>query len=128
MLKNKIIFFLCKLLSYSPIFRITDDLQFGEIKSNSLERLRISFLSFNCCKRIIHFFSYYIETKEIIFLKIINLEKLCNYPDNYKTNKAYKSYKKEIETINDDKILMHKETLMYKISQIEGTKNKTFNK
>jgi len=128
MLKNKIILFLCKLLSYSPIFRITDDLQFGEIKSNSLERLRISLVSFNFGKRIIHFFSYYIETKKMSFFKIINLEKLCNYSDNDKVNKAYNSYKKEIDTINDDKILMHKETLMYKISQIEGTKNKTFNK
>ncbi|PAV27811.1 hypothetical protein CIL05_19880 [Virgibacillus profundi] len=127
MLKNKIILFLCKLLSYSPILRITDDLQFGKIENNSLERLRISFLSFNFGKRIIHFFTYYIETKEMNFLNIINLEKLCNYP-NDKADKAYDSYKKEIETVNDDKVLIHKETLMYKISQIEGTKNKTFNK
>lgn len=127
MLKNKIILFLCILLSYSPILRITDDLRFGKIENGSLERLRISFLSFNFGKRIIHFFTYYIETKEMNFFKIINLEKVCNYP-NDKADKAYDSYKKEIETVNDDKILIHKETLMYKINQIEGTKNKTFNK
>lgn len=127
MLKSKILLFLCKLLSYSPILRITDDLRFGEIKNCSLERLRISLLSFNLGKRIIHLFTYCIKDKEIKIVKIINLEKVCNYP-NDKADEAYDSYKKEIKTVSDDNVLVHKETLMYKINQLEVTKNKTFNK
>lgn len=127
MLKNKILLFLCKLLSYSPIFRITDDSRFGEIKNSSLGQLRISFFSFNLGKRIFYLFTYCLKTKELKIGKIINLEKVCNYPNDL-ANAAYDSYKKEIETVDVDKVSIHKETLMYKINQLEATKNKTFNK
>ncbi|OLO42374.1 hypothetical protein BTR23_03915 [Alkalihalophilus pseudofirmus] len=126
-MRSKILLFLCKLLSYSPILRITDDSGFGEIKEGSLDRLRISFLSFNLGKRIIHLITYCIETKEFKIAKIINLEEVCNYP-NDEADEAYDTYKVELETVSDDTVLIHKEALMYKINQLEGTKNKTFNK
>lgn len=127
MMRIKIILFLCKLLSYSPILRITDDSGFGEIKEGSLDRLRISFLSFNLGKRIIHLITYCIKTKEFKIAKIINLEEVCNYP-NDEADEAYDTYKVELETVSDDTVLIHKEALIYKINQLEGTKNKTFNK
>jgi hypothetical protein len=126
-MRSKIVLFLCKILSYSPILRISDDLRFGEIKESSLDRLRISFLSFNLGKRSIHLFTYCTINKEFKIAKIINLEEVCNYP-NDEADEAYDTYKVELETVSDDKVLIHKEALMYKINQLEGTKNKTFNK
>jgi hypothetical protein len=127
MMRSKILLFLCKIISCSPFLRISDDLRFGEIKESSLGRLRISFLSFNFGKRIIHLITYCPKTKEIKIAKIINLEEVCNYP-NDEADEAYDTYKVELKTVSDDKVLIHKEALMYKINQLEGTKNKTFNK
>jgi hypothetical protein len=78
-------------------------------------------------KRIIHLITYCIKTKEIKIAKIINLEEVCNYP-NDEAGEAYDAYKEELETARDDKVLIHKEAITYKINQLEGTKNKTFNK
>lgn len=107
---------------------MTDDTRFGQINSKSLQRLRISLISFNFGKKLIHLLTFCFKTKELKLVKIIDLERICKYPDEEKASNAWELYKEEIKEASDETILLQKEALTYKIYQLETTKNRTFNK
>ena len=127
---NKLSFIIIKILSYSPIFRITDDRLFGEVRKEftDKENIRISLFSINIGDRIIHFFTYRFSDKKFKPFYILSLSKVHPFPNLKDINKSYDEYKDELSKISQEKYLTHKETLMHKISQIEAVKNKTFNK
>lgn len=126
---NTLVYIFLKLLSYSPFFRISDDCKFGEFNKESMGRERLSVFSINLGKIIIHIFTGRIDQQKDEFFKIINLDNLINSTDDKKNIfKKYKKYKNEIRDLKTEKILIHKEHLMYKINQIENSKNLTFNK
>jgi len=125
---NKYVFYIFKILSYSPLFRITDDDRFNEVTKKST-KLRISLLSFNLGVKSYHFISWILLNHEKSGIFILNLYDVMEYDERINKNgDDYDDYLKELNTKTNEKRLIEKEYILYKISEETNIKNKTFNK
>lgn len=133
---NRFLYCIFKILSYSPVLRITDDSKFNEITKKST-KLRISLFSFNLGIRSCYFFTYNFSTKKKSLKFILNLYDVLEYDKRIKKNgDDYDNYLKELSSKPsskrnnklNEKILIEKEYILYKISEEMSIKNKTFNK
>lgn len=125
---NKNLFICLKFLSWIPFFRATDDSNFGDMKRNSIiVNLRFSLISFNLGKRIYHFITLKNLTLKPFY--VLNLDNVSKYDSIIESNgDMYDQYKVEIYTKENHNPVPEKEYLLHKITQIETSRNKTFNK
>lgn len=125
---NNCLYYIFKILSYSPLFRVTDDDRFNEITKNH-SKLRLSLLSFNLGIKSYHIISYNFSEQNFKFLFVLNLYDVVNYYEKIvKNGDDYDDYLKELSKEGDKNKSIEKEFILYKISEEMNTKNRTFNK
>lgn len=124
---NRFIFYLYKILSFSPLFTVSDDNRYGEVLRES-SNFRKSLVSFK-----IGIKAFYIVTFNHInkfnWIHTINLYDVQNYEENIEINgNEYDAYKIELDMKGEDNILSEREFINHRISEVVNVKNKIFNK
>ncbi|NUU75742.1 hypothetical protein [Paenibacillus xylanilyticus] len=132
----KNVFHFLKILSLSPILRVTCDESFGEITKKS-KSLRFSLLSFNIGVYILHIFTfrYILENSlkqgikdELTFIKILSLRDIQKPIDQKDFESRLEKHRTEVEPLNPNDKEVIKEALSFKMNSIIDSKNRTFNK
>lgn len=114
-------------MSWSPLFRVTDDSRFNRIDRNSTE-FRISIFSFNIGIVSIYILSWD-SSKNFKIMHKINLYEAQKYEQNVaRFENEYDDYLSELDNKEIININVEKDFITRRISEIENLKNKTFNK
>ncbi|MFL7944362.1 hypothetical protein ACKA0G_28310 (plasmid) [Priestia megaterium] len=120
-------FWLFKIMSWSPLFRITDDSRFNEITKDS-RQFRFSIFSFNLGIRSFYFLTWDTSKKFKLIYKL-NLYEVHKFNQNIaRYGNEYDLYLEELDYKDSDRINVEREFLTQRISETENIKNKTFNK
>lgn len=126
------IYILYKLLSFSPLLNVSDDNFFGKVTKNSTN-IRFSLFSFNLGQSIIYLFSFRkinnTNNNRISFeiFKVLKLKEVQNLPNLNEIKRKYNGFERHLN-FNVNNYDVYKETLLYKITQVEARKSKSFNK
>lgn len=129
-------FRILQFLSFSPIFRVTCDKNFGEITRNS-EILRFSFLSINLGVYILHICTFQWVwgsplkqsiKEEFHVFKILALRDVEKQINCEEFTERIDKHRNEIEPLDPKDKDTIKEALFYKMNSIIDSKNRTFNK
>ncbi|VEI06586.1 hypothetical protein [Kurthia zopfii] len=124
---KKFNYYLKKLLSWSPILRVTDDSKYNKIEKGSVE-FRISFVSFTLGIVSYYFFTWKPKEGSKCFHKL-NLYDVQKYNENIrKFEIQYDEYLEELKEKDTTNKKVEKEFLSRRISEIETIKGRTFNK
>lgn len=120
-------FWLFKILSWSPILRVTDDSKYNKVEKGA-NKFRISI--FSCT---IGIYSFYLITwdhdKKFNIFHKLNLYDVQRYQKNIESfEKLYDDYLIELSTKEEVNKAAEKEFLSRRMSEIEIQKSKTFNK
>ncbi|CAM3710297.1 hypothetical protein MALU111345_18570 [Marinicrinis lubricantis] len=126
-----------KLLSYIPVFRVTDDDNFGTIRKNSNE-FRVSLVSLNVGPWIVFLCSFGFARRSKPEYKAPKKFRLFYMLDLMKSGRTLSDEKYEDLKTKHESFLLYnedpnkrnalKDTLLYKINQVMGKSNQTFNK
>lgn len=124
---SRIQFLFFKIMSWSPVLRITDDSRFNRIDRNSTE-FRFSFFSLNIGIISLYFLTWD-ASKRFKFMHKLTLYEAQKFNDNVTSfENEYDIYLAELENKDNTNINAEKDFLTHRISEIENLKNKTFNK
>lgn len=124
---NRSQFWLFKIMSLSPLFRITDDSRFNQIKKYSTQ-FRFSIFSFNLGIRSFYFLTWD-ASKNFKLMHTLNLYEVHQFNQNVaRYENEYDVYLAELDNKEPNRINIEKEFLNQRISETENIKNKTFNK
>jgi hypothetical protein len=120
-------FWLFKILSWSPVFRVTDDSKFNQVTKNSTQ-FRFSIISCNIGIKSYYFFTW--DTSRRFKLRNkLTLYEVHNFEQNIaRYGNEYDVYLAELDSKSPHHINAEKEFLTQRISEAENLKNKTFNK
>lgn len=126
---RKILFYIMKVLSWSPFFRISDDSNYNRLDFN-WEKLRVSFLSITLGIWSFYLLSWTKDSKLKFFSKL-NLKRVQDLNDNSKNYDI--QYEKYLEELTDSEKhsknkLIEKEFLLRRLNEIEIQNSKVFNK
>jgi hypothetical protein len=124
---SRIQFLFFKIMSWSPVFRITDDSSFNRIDRDSTE-CRFSLFSLNIGIISFYFFTWDASKrfKWMYKLSLYEAQKFEHNVTNFENE--YDIYLAELENKGNININAEKDFLTQRISEIENLKNKTFNK
>lgn len=124
---DKLKFWLYKILSWSPILRITDDSKYNRVEKGATE-FRISIFSCTIGIYSFYFITWNHDKKFNIFYKL-NLYDVQGYQNNIESfEDQYDDYLEELSTKEEVNKAVEKEFLSKRMSEIEIQKSKTFNK
>lgn len=125
------IYYICKILSYSPVLTISQDNKFGSVEREDFapEKIRKSLLSFKFGEHVIYIISIN-ENNKFQFIKALSFSKVFEslVPSFTNIDQAYDKYEIEVKNLTSEHKLAHKESLQYKISDIDKIEGQTFNK
>lgn len=125
------IYYICKVFSYSPFLTVSQDEKFGSLEKNSFSfnKTRKSLLSFKLGEYAIYLIT--LDAKNVYrCVKILSISEVFTHimPSTSDVDEAYDKYKSEVKHLSKVEKNVHKETLQYKISDIEKIETQTFNK
>lgn len=124
---SRIQFLFFKIMSWSPVFRITDDSSFNRIDRDSTE-FRFSLFSLNIGIISLYFFTWN-TSKRFKWMHKLTLYEAQKFEHNVTSfENEYDIYLAELENKDNTNINAEKDFLTQRISEIENLKNKTFNK
>jgi hypothetical protein len=127
---NKYLFF--KIFSFSPLFTISYDGNFGTVSRNIVagnptKKFRFSLLSLRIGERAYYLFS--IKEKNFKFFCKISIPDLLDWDSNEKIDKEYGEFGKKIyETRSIEKVNLLSEFYSNEVNKLENGFNQTFNK
>ncbi|MCT4795421.1 hypothetical protein [Exiguobacterium alkaliphilum] len=124
---KKLQYSLFKILSFSPVIRITDDSKFNKITKEP-KKIRYSLLSFNLGTKSFYLFTY-TDKEGFKFLYILDLYEVQKYHEIIEKNgDEYDEYLRELYLKSPERRIVEKEFILFKITEEVNIKNKTFNK
>ena len=124
---NKFQFWLLKIMSWSPVLRVTDDSNFNRIDKGSTQ-FRLSIFSLNIGIISLYFFTWD-TSRSFKFFHKLNLYEAQKFYENVESYEdEYDVYLDQLDNKDIKNINAEKSFLTQRISEIENIKNKTFNK
>ncbi|MDC7783208.1 hypothetical protein [Priestia megaterium] len=124
---NRLPLWLLKILSWSPVLRITDDSRFNQINRNSTQ-FRVTIFSFNVGIKSFYFLTWD-ASRSFKWMHKLSLYEVQGFYQNINSyGNEYDVYLAELGNKSSNRINAEKEFLTQRISETENLKNKTFNK
>ncbi|WP_188068826.1 hypothetical protein [Brevibacillus brevis] len=123
------LYIIFKILSMSPVLRVASDKNFGEIKRDSEQVLRLSLISFNAGTKIYSIISWKFswELKENKGFDLFNIIEFDMVPDESVVNEKVNNFSESLNN-KQDSLKALADVLSFRIGQEGNTTSKSFNK